>query len=84
MIYPVWMAREYPHVISFRVTTSEGRKLQALRSTFPEQKWGELFRWLLEQPDVQNVIQQRFMDEQAQAQPERGGVDFSLPLGDRE
>lgn len=77
------MAREYPHVISFRVTTNEGRKLQALRSTFPEQKWGDTFRWILEQPEVREVIQRRLREDEEQAQVARGGADWSLPVGDR-
>lgn len=85
--YDARMAANYPHVISFRVTASEGRKLQRLRATFPEQKWGEMFRWLIDRPAVQAEIEQRLADDLGSAQDDGSGrpwgVEASLPLGDR-
>jgi hypothetical protein len=56
-------------------------KLQALRATFADQEWGVAIRWLLEQPEVKEVIARRA----GQGIPERGpvGIEASLPVGDR-
>jgi hypothetical protein len=58
-VYTGLMSSNYTHVISFRVTAGEGRRLRALRSTFPHQQWGEVMRWLLAQDEVCSVIDER-------------------------
>lgn len=75
------MARTYTHVIAFRVTAAEYRKLQSLRSTFPEMGWGEMFRWLIEEPSVEQAIADRVAVEPVYELP--WGIDASLPVGDR-
>ena len=74
------MARILTHNVSFRVTAADMGKLQALRATFADQEWGVAIRWLLEQPEVKEVIARR-----AGGAPERGpvGIENSLPVGDR-
>jgi hypothetical protein len=67
-VYTGLMSSNYTHVISFRVTAGECRRLRALRSTFPHQQWGEVMRWLLTQDDVCNVIDERLKNE-SQANP---------------
>ena len=79
MVYPLCVARTYTHVIAFRTTAAEHRKLQALRSTFPEMGWGEMFRWLMEQPEVEDTVAERIATEPARPV----GIEASLPVGDR-
>ena len=72
------MARFLTHVVTFRVSDAEIVKLQALRATFAEQQWGEVMRWLFQQPEVEALIA-------ARVKPDRGisGIEASLPTGDR-
>ena len=79
MVYRVCVARTYTHVVAFRTTAAEHRKLQALRATFPEMGWGETFRWLMEQPGVEDAIAERL----AETPVARTGIEASLPVGDR-
>jgi hypothetical protein len=81
VVYPVCVARTYTHVIAFRTTAAEHRKLQALRSTFPEMGWGEMFRWLMEQPSVVEAVAERIAAEPAHTPA--FGIEASLPVGDR-
>jgi len=76
------MARTYTHVVAFRTTASEHRQLQALRSTFPDMGWGEMFRWLLEEPEVGRVIKKRLANESVE-DDRAWGLEASLPAGDR-
>lgn len=73
------MARRYTHNIAFRVTPAEYRKLDALRRTFPDMQWGEMLRWLIDQPDAQAAMEARV----GMPEPVLGGADWSLPRGDR-
>jgi hypothetical protein len=81
-VYLVCVARNYTHVIAFRTTAAEHRKLQALRATFPEMGWGETFRWLMEEPAVQEAIATRLAEQPAFRDPV-WGLEASLPVGDR-
>lgn len=45
--------------ISFRVTPVEGERLLALRDTFTPRQWAVTFRWLLTQPEVDELIRAR-------------------------
>lgn len=76
------VAAKLTHVIAFRVTAGEGRRLQALRTTFPEQRWGDMFRWLLSDPRVDEVIRERLAEDQVDP-PKSFGAEASLPVGDR-
>jgi hypothetical protein len=79
------MPRELTHVISFRTTASSHRKLHRVRSTFPDGQWGEFFRWLFDQPEVQDVIDQR-LNESSPAGADgmwTSGIEATLPAGDR-
>jgi hypothetical protein len=82
MVYRVCVARTYTHVIAFRTTAAEHRKLQALRSTFPDMGWGEMFRWLMDQPAVKEAIAVR-LAEQPAVEDKPWGLEASLPVGDR-
>ena len=77
------MARSYTHVLSFRITAAEHRSLQRLRATFPEAQWGETFRWLLQDPTVVDVINERLEKESPASDRGSWGLDMSLPVGDR-
>lgn len=79
------MARVLTHTISFRVPASEVGKLQVLRSTFADQQWGVAMRWLFDQPEVLDVIDRRANGGvvESGAGYARGGIDASLPRGDR-
>lgn len=81
-VYHACMARTYTHVVAFRTTAAEHRKLQALRSTFPDMGWGEMFRWLLEHPDVERAIEMRLTSEDTD-DDRTWGLEASLPAGDR-
>lgn len=72
------MARHLTHPISFRVSAAEIGTLQALRATFADQEWGVALRWLIEQPEVKELIMRR-----AQGEPVLSGIERSLPRGDR-
>ena len=74
------MARVLTHNLSFRVTAAEMGKLQALRATFADQEWGVALRWLITQPEVQDLISRR-----AHGEPEStlSGIELSMPRGDR-
>lgn len=80
MVYRVCVARIYTHVIAFRTSASEHRKLQELRSTFVEPEWGQTMRWLFDQPEVQDVINAKLGDPIATPPV---GIEASLPIGDR-
>lgn len=75
------MARVYTHVVAFRVTAAEHRRLQRLRATFPDAQWGEMFRWLMDQNGVVDAISARIAEEGPA--PAVGAMDLSLPVGDR-
>ena len=75
------MAQVLTQTIAFRTTGGEYRRLQQLRATFPEGQWGETFRWLLAQPEVKATITARLKENVAEEA--RGGLDWSLPTGDR-
>ena len=74
------MSRIYTHVITFRVPASDMGQLQALRATFADQQWGVAIRWLLEQPEVKDLIKQRAGGDIATGPV---GIENSLPIGDR-
>jgi len=82
-VYTVLVARFYTHVISFRVSAQEGSVLQALRATFPEQKWGEAIRWLISHPAVKEAIEERIRAETRVGPDKSFGAEASLPVGDR-
>ena len=76
------VARRYTHSIAFRTSADSYRRLQALRSTFPEMGWGEMFRWLLEQEPVKDTIMRRVNGASDDYVAPRG-IDGALPVGDR-
>lgn len=69
------MARIYPHVITFRVTDEELRKMHSLTASLEGGGWGQLFRRLLALPEVDALI-----DE---PEPALSGIERSVPVGDR-
>lgn len=46
-------------VISFRADPDLHMRLEQARATFPKQQWGEVFSWLLHDPDVVAKIRDR-------------------------
>ena len=58
------MAKAPPRrvVIAFRVDDLEHARLDALRSTFEETTWREMFEWLFAQEDVMRVIRKRIVE----------------------
>ena len=78
-VYTVWMARFLTHVVTFRVSDAEIGKLQALKATFAEQQWGEVMRWLFQQPEVDDLIAKRV----GPTDKGQSGIEASLPAGDR-
>ena len=79
------MPRELTHVVSFRTTASVHRRLNRVRATFPDAQWGEMFRWLFDQPETDELIQKRLNESSpAGADGMWGvGIEHSLPTGDR-
>jgi len=61
-VYTHVMSSNFSQVISFRVDDTLARRLAALRSTFPNQQWGEVMRWLLTNQDISDVIDSRLQD----------------------
>jgi hypothetical protein len=74
------MARVLTHCVSFRVPAADIGRLQALRATFADQQWGVALRWLLEQPEVGELIARRAQDAK---EPALSGIERSVPRGDR-
>lgn len=50
-------------------------QLLALQSTFPEPQWGCTFRWVFEQPEVQDAIARRLAEGQV---VRMGGADRAM------
>jgi hypothetical protein len=79
------MARELTNVVSFRTSASEHRKLLRMRDTLSEGGWREMFIWLLNEPSVKAVIDERLdTHSPAGADGKSWGAEASLPVGDRE
>ena len=76
------MARHLTHVITFRVSAAELGPIQALRAAFPEAEYGKAFRWLLEQPEVHDVIERKAGSTERQP-TSASFAEHSLPAGDR-
>lgn len=46
-------------MVSFRAQADLHHKLNMLRATFPEQKWGEVFDWVFSQDCLVERIRER-------------------------
>jgi hypothetical protein len=77
------MAVQLSHVISFRTTAAEHRRLHRVRATFPDARWGEMFRWLLDQPEVEDAIGRRLNEHSPAGAAGTWGIEASLPESDR-
>lgn len=51
--------RNVDQTIAVRVSDEQAILMHGLRSTFPEAKWSHAVRWLLDQPQVRQVIADR-------------------------
>jgi hypothetical protein len=79
------VARELTNVVSFRTSASEHRKLSRMRDTLGDSGWREMFIWLLNEPTVKAVIDERLNSHSpAGADGKSWGAEASLPRGDRE
>lgn len=45
--------------IAFRLDPDVYAQLIPFKNTFPDQQWGEAMRWLMEQPETQELIKGR-------------------------
>jgi len=72
----------YTHTVAFRVSGAQYQRLIGLRATFEEPQFGHALRWLLEQPEVQDVIDRRERSGMIDAY-RPVGIEASLPAGDR-
>ena len=78
------MAREFTHHVTFRTRPAEQRELLRLKNTFGEEGgWGATFRWLLEQPGVKQVVQERLNEMSPAGADGMWGIERSVPVGDR-
>ena len=77
------MPRELTHVVSFRTTASVHRRLNRVRATFPDAQWGEMFRWLFDQPETDELIQKRLNESSPAGADGMWGIEASLPVNDR-
>lgn len=78
------MPRELPHVVSFRTSPSEHRYLTRVRDTIGDNTWGDLFRWVLDLPEVQQAMRDQLNQHSPAGADGWGGIEASLPRGDRE
>lgn len=84
-VYSPLVARELTHVVSFRTSASEHRKLSRARDTMDEGGWRDFFVWLMNEPAVKSVIDERLATHSpAGIDGKSWGLDASLPVGDRE
>lgn len=51
--------QRYVHTVAWRIDDDEMNTIAALRATFPTNSWSEVFRWLITEPRVQEVIAER-------------------------
>ena len=55
--------QRYVHTVAWRVSDEEMNTIAALKSTFPGNSWSEVYRWLVNEPRVQEVIAERVRGE---------------------
>jgi hypothetical protein len=77
------MPRELTHVVAFRTTAASHRKLHRVRTTFPDAQWGEMFRWIFDQPEVQDLIDRRLNEHSPAGAEGTWGAEAGLPRSDR-
>jgi hypothetical protein len=51
--------QRYTHTVAWRVDDAEFHMIAQLKATFPSNSWSEVFRWLIHQSEVEQVIAKR-------------------------
>lgn len=53
----------YTNHVTFRLDDEQFQTAMALRNTFPNETWGEAFRFLLGHPQVIEIVNQRAIEK---------------------